>query len=31
MPQQRIGLVGLGKMGHGIVKNLLRKGYELTV
>jgi len=31
MPEQRIGLVGLGKMGHGIGKNLLRKGYELAV
>ena len=31
MAKQRIGLIGLGKMGHGIGKNLLRKGYVLTV
>ena len=31
MAEQRIGLIGLGKMGHGIGKNLLRKGYALTV
>jgi 3-hydroxyisobutyrate dehydrogenase-like beta-hydroxyacid dehydrogenase len=31
MPEQRIGLIGLGKMGHGIGRNLLRKGYSLTV
>jgi len=30
MSEQRIGLVGLGKMGHGIGKNLLRKGYRPT-
>lgn len=31
MAAQRIGLIGLGKMGHGIGKNLLRKGYVLTI
>jgi 4-hydroxybutyrate dehydrogenase/sulfolactaldehyde 3-reductase len=31
MPEQRVGLVGLGKMGHGMGKNLLRRGYSLTV
>jgi len=31
MAKQRIGLIGLGKMGHGIGKNLIRKGYVLTV
>jgi 3-hydroxyisobutyrate dehydrogenase-like beta-hydroxyacid dehydrogenase len=27
----RIGFVGLGLMGHGIAKNILTKGYSLTV
>ncbi len=31
MARQPVGLVGLGKMGYGIGKNLLRKGYRLTV
>lgn len=29
--QMRIGLVGVGLMGHGIGKNLLAKGFALTV
>lgn len=28
--KQRIGFVGVGMMGHGMVKNLLLKGYEVT-
>ena len=27
---QRIGFIGIGMMGHGMAKNLLAKGYELT-
>ena len=26
---QTIGFIGLGMMGHGIAKNLLKKGYAL--
>jgi 3-hydroxyisobutyrate dehydrogenase-like beta-hydroxyacid dehydrogenase len=28
---QRVGLIGVGMMGHGIGKNILAKGYPLTV
>ena len=28
---QRIGMIGLGMMGHGIAKNLVTKGFALTV
>lgn len=28
---QRIGMIGLGLMGHGIAKNLLKKGFALSV
>lgn len=31
MPEQRIGLIGLGSMGRGIGKNLLKHGFPLTV
>jgi 3-hydroxyisobutyrate dehydrogenase-like beta-hydroxyacid dehydrogenase len=31
MTIKHIGLIGVGLMGHGIGKNLLEKGYELTV
>jgi 3-hydroxyisobutyrate dehydrogenase-like beta-hydroxyacid dehydrogenase len=31
MPIQRVGVIGLGLMGAGIAKNLLEKGYSLTV
>ena len=31
MTKKRIGLIGAGLMGHGIGKNLLAKGYPLTV
>lgn len=33
LPQERprIGLIGLGLMGHGIGRNLLKSGYSLTV
>jgi 3-hydroxyisobutyrate dehydrogenase-like beta-hydroxyacid dehydrogenase len=31
MNNQRIGLIGLGLMGHGMAANLLRKGFPLTV
>ena len=28
---QRIGFIGAGLMGHGMAKNIVEKGYELTV
>jgi 3-hydroxyisobutyrate dehydrogenase-like beta-hydroxyacid dehydrogenase len=28
---KKIGFVGVGMMGHGMAKNLLKKGYEVTV
>jgi 3-hydroxyisobutyrate dehydrogenase-like beta-hydroxyacid dehydrogenase len=28
---QKIGFVGVGMMGHGMAKNLMKKGYEVTV
>ena len=31
MAQERIGFVGLGLMGHGMAKNIVEKGYPLTV
>ena len=31
MTQERIGFVGLGLMGHGMAKNIVEKGYALTV
>lgn len=31
MPQQRIGFIGVGMMGHGMAKNLLAKGFPVTV
>ncbi|MCB1377058.1 MAG: NAD(P)-dependent oxidoreductase [Alphaproteobacteria bacterium] len=31
MTIKRVGLIGAGLMGHGIGKNILEKGYELTV
>lgn len=31
MPDTAIGLIGVGLMGHGIAKNLLRNGYTLTL
>ena len=31
MSKQRIGLIGVGLMGHGIGKNIVTKGYALTV
>ena len=31
MDKPRIGFVGLGLMGHGIAKNLVTKGFPLTV
>ncbi len=31
MAQQRIGFIGLGLMGHGMAKNLVTKGFPLTV
>ena len=27
----RIGLIGIGMMGHGIAKNLVTKGFPLTL
>ncbi len=31
MSKERIGFVGVGLMGHGIAKNLLKNGYPLTL
>ncbi len=31
MSQQRIGYIGVGLMGHGAAKNILLKGYPLTI
>lgn len=31
MAAERIGFIGVGFMGHGIAKNLLEKGYPLTI
>ena len=31
MTIKRVGLIGVGLMGHGIGKNILEKGYQLTV
>ena len=31
MPEQRVGLIGLGSMGRGIGKNLIKQGFSLTV
>ncbi len=31
MTIKRVGLIGVGLMGHGIGKNILAKGYELTL
>src|SRR5512138_1811878 len=31
MQKSRIGCIGLGLMGHGIAKNLVAKGFPLTV
>lgn len=31
MAKQRIGFIGVGLMGHGMARNILEKGYELTV
>jgi 3-hydroxyisobutyrate dehydrogenase-like beta-hydroxyacid dehydrogenase len=30
MPQEQIGFIGLGYMGHGMAKNIVEKGYSLT-
>ena len=31
MSKQRIGYIGVGLMGHGAAKNILQKGYPLTI
>ena len=31
MPSETIGFIGLGNMGHGMAKNIVEKGYPLTV
>jgi 3-hydroxyisobutyrate dehydrogenase-like beta-hydroxyacid dehydrogenase len=31
MPTQRIGFAGVGLMGHGMAKNIVEKGYPLTI
>ena len=28
---ERIGFIGVGLMGHGMAKNIVEKGYALTV
>ncbi|HEY8566006.1 MAG TPA: NAD(P)-dependent oxidoreductase [Beijerinckiaceae bacterium] len=31
MPQEIIGFIGVGLMGHGMAKNLVEKGFDLTI
>lgn len=31
MPKPRIGFIGVGLMGHGMARNMLEKGHELTI
>jgi 3-hydroxyisobutyrate dehydrogenase-like beta-hydroxyacid dehydrogenase len=31
MAQERIGFIGVGLMGHGMAKNIVEKGYPLTI
>ena len=31
MTQETIGFIGVGFMGHGMAKNIVEKGYSLTV
>ena len=31
MAQEKVGFVGIGLMGHGMAKNIIEKGYPLTV
>jgi 3-hydroxyisobutyrate dehydrogenase-like beta-hydroxyacid dehydrogenase len=31
MNEERVGFIGLGHMGHGMAKNIVEKGYALTV
>lgn len=31
MPEEKVGFVGLGLMGHGMARNIVEKGYPLTV
>ena len=31
MSKPRIGYIGVGLMGHGAAKNILQKGYPLTI
>src|SRR3954454_3602877 len=31
MNEERVGFIGLGNMGHGMAKNIVEKGYPLTV
>jgi len=31
MTQETIGFIGVGFMGHGMAKNIVEKGYPLTV
>ena len=31
MTRERVGFIGVGLMGHGMAKNILEKGHELTV
>ena len=31
MPAETIGFIGLGNMGHGMAKNIVEKGFALTV
>ena len=31
MSKPRIGFIGVGLMGHGMARNMLEKGHELTI
>ena len=31
MSKEKIGFIGLGLMGHGMAKNIVEKGFALTV
>jgi len=31
MPKEKVGFIGVGLMGHGMAKNIVEKGYPLTI
>jgi 3-hydroxyisobutyrate dehydrogenase-like beta-hydroxyacid dehydrogenase len=31
MSKQRIGYIGVGLRGHGVARNILQKGYPMTI